>query len=126
MKKSTPLKPFDIPVIALALALTLGIALRVYSGGADSSRVIVRSPDRTWIFPIDADETVSVLGPLGETVVNIHNSRAAIISSPCSGQTCVAAGGVQRGGQWVACLPNRIFLLIEGAIESDAVDAISW
>ena len=126
MKQSTPLRPFDIPVIVLALALTLVIALKVYSGGADSSRVIVRSPDRTWIFPIDADETVSVLGPLGETVVRIHNNRASIVSSPCSGQTCIAAGGLHRSGQWVACLPNRIFLRIEGAIESDAVDALSW
>ena len=113
-------------MIALALALTVGIAFAVYSTEASSSRVIVRSPDRTWIFSLDTEEALSISGPIGETVVNINRGRAAIVSSPCSGQTCVAAGGLHRNGQWTACLPNRIFLLVEGAIEMDAVDAISW
>ena len=113
-------------MIALALALTLGIAFVVYSTEAASSRVIVRSPDRTWIFPLNTEEALSVSGPIGETVVSIHNGRAAIVSSPCSGQTCVASGGLHRNGQWTACLPNRIFLLVEGAVESDGVDAVSW
>ena len=126
MKKKSPLKPFDIPVIALALALALVIALRVYSGEAASSRVVVRDPESTWIFPINAEEIVSATGPLGETVVSIHEGRAAIVSSPCSGQACVAAGELRRNGQWVACLPNRVFLRIEGAKEPDAIDAVSW
>ena len=113
-------------MIILALALTLGIAFVVYSTEAASSRVVVRSHDRTWIFSLDTEETFSVSGPIGETVVSINKGEAGIVSSPCSGQTCVAAGALHRNGQWTACLPNRIFLLVEGAIEPDIVDAVSW
>jgi hypothetical protein len=119
-----PLKPFDIPVLAAAAALTLAIAVAVYSGEAASSRVIVRSPDKTWLFPLNAEERITVKGSIGETRIEIHNGRAAIVSSPCGGQICVAAGALHRNGQWVACLPNRIFLLIEGA--KDTVDATAW
>ena len=119
------MKVFDVPVIALALAVTLYIGVKVYSGEAVPSRVVIRGPDKTWVFPLDAEELVIVDGPLGETGVKISGGRAAIVSSPCGGQTCVAAGEIHKNGQWAACLPNRVFLLVEGE-GGDAVDAASW
>jgi len=130
MIKKTFLKPFDIPVIALALALTIATGAAVYSGGTASSRVVIRGQDKTWIFPLNAETTVSVPGPIGETKVEIHGGHAEIVSSPCEGQTCVAAGAVSKNGQWVACLPNKVFLLIEAAGNGDAggdtIDASCW
>jgi hypothetical protein len=119
-------KPLDIPVIVLATALTVIVAWQVYGRGSDSLKVIVRGPDKTWIFPLEAEERISVDGSIGETLVEIHNGRAAIVSSPCSGQTCVAAGELNKNGQWAACLPNRVFILIEGAGDTDVIDAASW
>jgi hypothetical protein len=118
------LKPLDIPIIALAAILTLVIGGAVYSGETASSLVIIKGPDKTWIFPLNAEERVIVAGPIGETMVDIREGRAVIVSSPCGGQTCVAGGGLHKNGQWAACLPNRVFLLVEGT--GDAVDAASW
>ena len=120
------LKPFDIPVIMLATALTVFIGLKAYDRGTNSLNVVVRGPDKTWIFPLDAEEQVSVAGSIGETMVEIRKGHAAIVSSPCNGQTCVAAGEINKNGQWAACLPNRVFILIEGAADADAIDAASW
>ena len=120
------LKPLDIPVIILAAALTVIVGLKAYGRGTDSLSVVVKGPDKTWIFPIEAAERVSVPGPIGETIVEIRDGRAAIVSSPCNGQTCVAAGEINKNGQWAACLPNRVSILIEGAAEADAIDAASW
>ena len=121
---NVPIKPLDIPVIALAIAL----AFFAGSSGRKtvSSRVVVKGQDKTWIFPLEAEERISVAGFIGETMVEIRNGRAAIVSSPCSGQTCVAAGGLHKNGQWTACLPNRVFILIEGAEGEDVIDAVSW
>jgi len=120
------LKPLDIPVIILITALTVITGLKAYGRGANSLNVVVRGPDKTWIFPLEAEERVSVAGSIGETLVEIRNGRAAIVSSPCNGQTCVAAGEINKNGQWAACLPNRVFILVEGAAETDAIDAASW
>ena len=122
--KKIPLKPLDIPVIILAAVPTFFIGS---SGrGTAYSKVVVKGEGKTWIFPLEAEERISVAGSIGETLVEIHNGRAAIVSSPCSGQTCVAAGGLYKNGQWTACLPNRVFILIEGTENQDAVDAASW
>ena len=120
------LKPLDIPVIILAVALTVIVGLKAYGRGTDSLSVVVKGSDKTWIFPISAEERVSVAGPIGETLVEISDGRVAIVSSPCNGQTCVAAGELRKNGQWAACLPNRVFILIEGAGGADVVDAGSW
>ena len=120
------LKPLDVPVIILALALTVIVGLKAYGRGTDSLSVVVRGSNKTWIFPIEAEELVSVAGPLGDTLVEIRGGRAAIVSSPCNGQTCVAAGELHQNGQWAACLPNRVFILIEGTGDADVIDAASW
>ena len=117
-------KPLDIFVIALAAALTLCLGGAVYSREKSSSHVVIRGPDKTWIYPLDAEEKVTVTGSAGETTVLIHGGRAAIVASPCGGQTCVAAVEMHRNGQWAACLPNRVFVLIEGG--GDSIDAASW
>ena len=120
------LKPWDIPVIILTAVLTLLAAGAVYSGRTASSRVIIRGPDNSWIFPLNTELELSVGGPLGESRVLLHSGQAGIISSPCAGQSCVAAGGLYRNGQWTACLPNRVFIVIEGMEDSDAPDAHAW
>ena len=125
-KKKGFIKALDIPVIALAVLLTIFIAVRVSLKDGSSSRVIIRGPQKTWIFPLDAGELVTVSGLIGETKVMIHRGSAAIVSSPCSGQTCVAAGELNKNGQWAACLPNAVILLVEGAKGENAIDAVSW
>jgi len=126
MKGAGFLKALDIFVIILASALTLVIGGVVYSGESSSSHVVIRSQDKTWVYPSDAETRVTISGPVGETIVEIHEGRTAIVSSPCDGQTCVAAGSLSRNGQWAACLPNRVFVLIEGQDGGDVIDAASW
>ena len=123
--KQIPVKPLDVLVIFLCAALTLLITASVYDSGASSLMVTIEGPDKTWVFPLEAEELVTVTGVMGVTLVELHAGKAAIVSSPCSGQTCVAAGGLYKDGQWAACLPNRVFLLVEGK-GTDAVDAAAW
>jgi hypothetical protein len=79
-----------------------------------------------WVFPIDADETMVVSGPLGETVIEIREKGARIMASPCMNQTCVATGIVHSSGQWTACLPNRVMVYISEGVGGDDVDATAW
>jgi hypothetical protein len=115
----------DIPVILLSAALCIGAGVMVYAVPRGKTQVIIHGPDKAWVFPLDAEETISVPGPLGETLVRIHEGNAAIIASPCANQTCVAAGHLSKQGQWAACLPNNVFLLVEGNGDN-AADASAW
>ncbi|MDR2053862.1 MAG: NusG domain II-containing protein [Treponema sp.] len=126
MKAGVSLGPFDFLVTGIALLLTGYCAFAVYARPQSNREVLVRGSGETWIYPLDAEETVEVPGPLGVTVVEIRNMRVHVLSSPCANQTCVAAGHIDSGGQWVACLPNRVFVMVEGAAGDEGVDSGTW
>jgi hypothetical protein len=59
-------------------------------------------------------------------VVEISGGKARVLSSPCVNQTCVAVGHIHRQGEWAACLPNKVFVSIEGSADDEALDAAAW
>ena len=118
-------KFLDILVILLAVGLTLFSAYSAYIKPQGQARVLVRGQEGEWVFPIEVEEAVVVSGPLGDTVVRIHDGHAWVESSPCENQTCVSSGSVARQGQWAACLPNNVLLMIEGTGGGD-VDIVVW
>jgi len=125
MKRKPPVKPLDILIIILAVSLTLFSAYRAYAGPKTSSRVFIQGSKHEWIFPPDAEETVAVPGPLGITTIRISGGSAWVESSPCVNQVCVAAGRIGRQGIWTACLPNGVFLIMEGETGNE-VDGAAW
>jgi len=115
----------DVIIILLAGGLVFFSAFAVYVKPQGQARVLIRGRGGEWTFPVDVEQTVVVAGPLGDTVVRIHGSGAWVESSPCGNQTCVASGRLARQGQWAACLPNSVLLLIHGT-EDENVDTVVW
>ncbi|AEF82166.1 NusG domain II-containing protein [Leadbettera azotonutricia] len=127
MKGKFPLKFLDLVMIFLALALTGLSAYRVYAKPRNTTQVVIQGPDRSWVFPLDAEETVTVPGPLGNTIIRIHDNEAWVEDSPCDNKTCVAVGHIGRHGDWAACLPNNVMLMIEGSNDRpNALDRTAW
>jgi hypothetical protein len=108
------LKPWDYGAAAAALIITVLSALFVYAGTGVEETVIIKGSGGSWVFPLGAEETLAVPGPLGDTVVELRDGEVRVLSSPCANQTCVTAGRIHSRGQWVACLPNRVLLRVEG------------
>jgi hypothetical protein len=123
------LRPYDFLAVGIAVAVTALSAFSVYGAafsGTEDTRVVIEGDGRTWIYPLNAEETIRVHGPLGETVVEIHDGHAKVVASPCANQICVAAGDVHTPSQWIACLPNAVFVHIEGKAHAEAPDASTW
>jgi hypothetical protein len=124
-----PIKPFDCAVLALSIGMTLFSAFLVYAKPNAEPQVVIRGSGRSWVFPLNAEETVTIPGPLGNTLIELHEGRARVLSSPCVNQTCVAAGHIGKAGQWAACLPNEVFVVIEGSparADGGSLDAAAW
>jgi hypothetical protein len=117
----------DVVIAALGMVLIALFSFRIYAPSGAAARLVVEGEGRRWDFPLDAAETLSVAGPLGDTVVELRGRQARIVSSPCPNQSCIAAGAIHRRGQWIACLPNRVMVRLESeAREGQDLDAASW
>lgn len=126
------IRALDIVIFFLALLVIGLIALLTYARGSGTPEITIsgagqgagQGAEQQWIYPLDAEATLRVPGPLGETVVVIEDGAVQVISSPCPEKICVKTGRISRPGQWIACLPNRVFISIKGRM-SEQPDAIS-
>ena len=117
----------DIAVLLIALIVIGFTSVYAYSGNKGKLYVHIKSDNNEWLIPITEQKTVWVKGPIGETEVSINNGSARVVSSPCREKICIRSGSISRPGQWVACLPNRVFVSIEGKSSGEeSVDAVNF
>lgn len=116
------MKPFDYVAIVVAILVVGTFSLRAYSESEAGSQVRIQTATSEFVYPLDDDLELEVEGPLGITYVEIEDGTVRVTASPCREKICIAAGEVSQSGEWIACLPNRVFLRIEGG-EDPGVDA---
>ena len=107
------LKLLDIAAIALSLAVVAVFSIAAYGGG-DAGQVVVEASGARYRFPISTDRVERFAGPRGDTIVEISDGTVRVVDSPCPDKICVAAGAISRTGQFIACLPNRVSVTLEG------------
>lgn len=117
------LRPLDFVIIAASAAAVVLASLSAYTGRGGELRVVVQGESGEWIYPIDEDREIEVPGPLGLTRVHIEGKAVRIEDSPCPTKTCVASGAIAEADRWLACLPNQVFVRIEGQGASEGIDA---
>jgi len=120
------IRPLDLIIIIFFSLLVVFFSLSLYSANAHPSHVVIQGSESTWIYTMEDDIKITINGPLGHTLVSIGQGRAQILSSPCTLQSCISFGSIHRNGQWLACLPNRVFLFIEGIEEEGTIDALVY
>ena len=118
------IRVLDALIFSFALLLIGLISVQTYVRGRGVPEITISGAGDRWVYPLDSEATVNVPGPLGETVVVIRDGSVRVLSSPCPEKICVKSGGISKPGQWIACLPNRVFIAILGR-RSEQPDAIS-
>ncbi len=119
------MKRGDWVVLVLA-TLLIGVSYaHFWTGRMPATEARVQTGDgHRHDLPLEHDTTLRVPGPLGDTRIEVRDGRARIADSPCSDKFCVHYGWLHRGGETIACLPNRVVLQLAGA-EQD-FDAINF
>jgi hypothetical protein len=108
------LRLLDYLVIILSIAVVGGFSVFAYAGKGKGGDVVIEAGGERWIYSLAADRREEVRGPLGTTVVVIREGKAAVVDSPCPDKLCVHMPAVSKPGQWIACLPNRVFVRVRG------------
>ncbi len=74
-------------------------------------------------YPLNKDRVIKAKGPIGTTVITIHNGQAAITAAPCPHKFCQRMGPIPRHGDVMVCIPNRIIVEVKRrkGRETDAI-----
>lgn len=120
------LRLFDYLALVVSLLAVTAVGIFAYGGGGTASQVVIQTQETTYLYPIDQARTVVVTGPVGNTVIQISDGKVRVSDSDCRDRICVAAGWLDAPGEWTACMPNRVFVRVEGDETAGEVDAYTY
>ncbi|QNL97939.1 NusG domain II-containing protein [Treponema sp. Marseille-Q4132] len=116
------IKLIDIAVFAVFAAVTVYAFSYAYSGGMNRKELLVHTPRGTFAYDMSKDRIIDIEGAIGTSRIEISDGTVRFLDSPCPNKTCVQSMPISESGEWSACLPNQVFLRIEGG-RSSSVDA---
>jgi heptaprenyl diphosphate synthase len=93
------IKTLDVLIFVLALLVIGLISFQTYFRGQGVAEITINGADDQWIFPLDGEATVTVPGPLGDTVVAVRDGSVHVLSSPCPEKICIKTGRISKPGQ---------------------------
>ena len=104
----------DSLILLLGFLFTIWLATTFWQGGI-ADKAIIRSGGKIFrVVPLDQDIKISVTGPLGISIISIHNHQARIVSDPSPRQYCVRQGWLKNSGEIAICLPNEVSVELTG------------
>ena len=117
----------DLAVIFITMIIIAGMSFAIYGNSGEASQVRIEGSQQQWVYPLDQDAQINIPGPLGDTEVVISQGHVHVHDSACRNKVCVTTGIIHRVGQWIICLPNDVFIRIEGALDDTTeVDDVAF
>lgn len=74
-------------------------------------------------YPIKDDRVINVSALLGKFVVNIKDKNVWVSESNCKDLLEIKQGKINKSGQSLVCVPNRIVISITGR---EAVESVTY
>jgi len=115
LKLKNVLKTGDI-ILIVVLCVSIGLSFflfRLLSVEGEVVSVSVNGKE-VYRFPLSENRNFSVQGPLGVTLIRVKDGKVWVAKAPCPQKICMKMGKISRAGEVIVCIPNKIFIKIEG------------
>ena len=114
MRTLRHLKAGDWLTLLLGGVCVVLLTVRLWSGGL-ADQAVIRSGGKVFrVVPLSHNQQIEVPGPLGISLIAIHDRRARIVSDPSPRQYCVRQGWLKSSGEIALCLPNQVSVELTG------------
>ena len=112
-------------LISVSLVLYFGVTLFQGKTTKDGVAVVTIDGKEYGRYPLSEDTTEKIELPDGSyNILEIRDGKADITEASCPDKICVNHRAVNRRGQSIVCLPNKLIVEIENGEESD-VDLVT-
>ena len=123
MKEGTRNKSYKRDLLLVGILLLAALLVFAFvRGGQKTGAEAVVTVDGVEIgrYPLSRSGTYPLNG--GSNVLVIGDGMAWVSEANCPDKVCMGMGKISRNGEFIACLPNRLIVVIEGG-EASPVDA---
>ncbi len=118
----------DLILVAVLLvaALVLFFVMRsrqALDTGMGARAVVTVEGREVGRYPLSKNGTFPLNG--GTNILVVENGEAWVSEANCPDKVCMGMGKISRNGEFIACLPNRLLIVVEGAAEDSPVDGMT-
>jgi len=116
----------DKVLIFSSLALASFFFIKAFFFSREASTALIKVGDiPVQRVPLKIDRTINVQGEKGRVIIEVKDGRVRAVESSCFQKICVNTGWIDKPGQNIICLPNKVLVIIEGK-ERAGIDAVSY
>lgn len=127
MDRNNKIKFADILLILLFVVTIIYFSLNFFAKNKSPvKQVVIESGKNIWYYQLDKNKELKIEGNLGKSTIKIEDGFVFFENSPCPNKLCVQSSAITKNGEWIACLPNGVFVRIEGKDESSELDGTSY
>ena len=112
--------------VLLLAALALFFLMRSRQArdtGSGAQAVVTVDGQEVGRYPLQKSGTFPLNG--GSNILVVENGEAWVSEADCPDKVCMGMGRISRNGEFIACLPNRLLIVVEGAAEQSPVDGMT-
>ena len=124
-RKSAYRRDLAIALVLLIMAGGLLLLLKhrqADAAGAGPVAVVSLNGQEAGRYPLSVDGTFPLNG--GSNLLVISGGEAWVSEANCPDKVCMGMGKISRSGEFIACLPNRLIITVEGG-DGAAPDAVT-
>lgn len=112
----TKIKLGDVLLLSLLGLIVIFSWPRSIASRQEDLWMLIRQGEEEYLYSrLETDRDISLYDGAGVEVmkVMIKDSKIWVEESDCSLQYCVLRGAIQEEGEWIICLPNKVFIVIQ-------------
>lgn len=109
-------------LLALAVVLIAGILYVLFAFGRDAGNSVTITVDgkNPQTYLLSEDMTTEIQGFHGGIcTVEIKDGEISVKEATCPDHSCVKQGWIGKNGDTIACLPNRVLIVVNGQAQQE-------
>ena len=118
-KKTAYRRDLLLAGLLLVLALALLLVTRYARGRAPATgpvAVVSVNGEEAGRYPLSDAGTFALNG--GTNILVIADGEAWVSEADCPDKICMGMGHISHSGEFIACLPNRVIIVVEDGAET--------
>lgn len=122
MKKFTVLD-----IILIIVLMSISASAIILMPRSKGTRVVVKIDGETVYTKSFSKEitTKTIESKYGTNTIEIGDGYVRVVSASCPNQLDVKQGSITNVGESIICLPNHLYITIDGEVEKDYPDVIT-